>query len=100
MLAQAAEANAILYFDEADALFGKRSQVEDSHDRYANLEVSHVSLRFIGPLDQRAGMIWFFDLGSDLPDLKKELDCVDQAIDFPQDTGEVDDGDRAPEEGR
>ncbi|MDX2032415.1 MAG: ATP-binding protein [Blastocatellia bacterium] len=31
---------AILLFDEADALFGKRSEVKDSHDRYANLEVS------------------------------------------------------------
>jgi len=33
---------AVLLFDEADALFGKRSEVEDSHDRYANLEVSYV----------------------------------------------------------
>jgi SpoVK/Ycf46/Vps4 family AAA+-type ATPase len=31
---------AVLLFDEADALFGKRSEVRDSHDRYANLEVS------------------------------------------------------------
>ena len=31
---------AVLLFDEADALFGKRSEVKDSHDRYANLEVS------------------------------------------------------------
>jgi SpoVK/Ycf46/Vps4 family AAA+-type ATPase len=38
----AEEANAILLFDEADALFGKRSQVRDSHDRYANLEVSYL----------------------------------------------------------
>jgi ATPase family associated with various cellular activities (AAA) len=34
--------NAILFFDEADALFGKRSEVRDSHDRYANLEVSYL----------------------------------------------------------
>src|SRR5262249_30703501 len=34
-------ANAILLFDEADALFGKRSEVHYSHDRYANLEVSY-----------------------------------------------------------
>ena len=33
---------AVLLFDEADALFGKRSKVKDSHDRYANLEVSHL----------------------------------------------------------
>ncbi len=40
---QAAEnANAILFFDEADALFGKRSEVRDSHDRYANIEISYL----------------------------------------------------------
>jgi SpoVK/Ycf46/Vps4 family AAA+-type ATPase len=33
---------AVLLFDEADALFGKRSEVKDSHDRYENLEVSHL----------------------------------------------------------
>jgi ATPase family associated with various cellular activities (AAA) len=33
---------AILLFDEADALFGKRSEVKDSHDRYANIEVSYL----------------------------------------------------------
>lgn len=38
----AADANAILFFDEADALFGKRSEVRDAHDRYANLEVSYL----------------------------------------------------------
>jgi SpoVK/Ycf46/Vps4 family AAA+-type ATPase len=35
-------ANAILFFDEADALFGKRTQVRDAHDRYANLETSYL----------------------------------------------------------
>lgn len=34
--------NEILFFDEADALFGKRSEVRDSHDRYANIEISHL----------------------------------------------------------
>jgi SpoVK/Ycf46/Vps4 family AAA+-type ATPase len=34
--------NAILFFDEADALFGKRSEVRDSHDRYANIEISYL----------------------------------------------------------
>jgi AAA+ superfamily predicted ATPase len=38
----AENSNAILLFDEADALFGKRSEVRDSHDRYANLEVSYL----------------------------------------------------------
>jgi ATPase family associated with various cellular activities (AAA) len=38
----AADTDAILLFDEADALFGRRSEVRDSHDRYANLEVSYL----------------------------------------------------------
>jgi hypothetical protein len=38
----AENANAILFFDEADALFGKRSEVKDSHDRYANIEISYL----------------------------------------------------------
>jgi len=42
-LFRAAEnSNAILFFDEADALFGKRSEVKDSHDRYANIEISYL----------------------------------------------------------
>jgi len=41
----AEEGGAILLFDEADALFGKRSQVKDSHDRYANVEVSYLLQR-------------------------------------------------------
>ncbi len=38
----ARSANAILFFDEADALFGKRSEVRDAHDRYANVEISYL----------------------------------------------------------
>src|SRR4029077_17596647 len=34
--------NAILFFDEADALFGKRSATKDAHDRYANIEVAYL----------------------------------------------------------
>ncbi|HEU0015942.1 MAG TPA: ATP-binding protein, partial [Longimicrobium sp.] len=42
----AAEAGgAVLLFDEADALFGKRSEVKDAHDRYANIEVSYLLQR-------------------------------------------------------
>jgi hypothetical protein len=41
----AEEGGAILLFDEADALFGKRSDVKDSHDRYANIEVSYLLQR-------------------------------------------------------
>jgi len=39
------EGGAVLLFDEADALFGKRSEVKDSHDRYANIEVSYLLQR-------------------------------------------------------
>ncbi len=42
---EAEAGGAILLFDEADALFGKRSEVKDSHDRYANLEVSYLLQR-------------------------------------------------------
>jgi len=41
----AEEGGAILFFDEADALFGKRSEVKDSHDRYANVEISYLLQR-------------------------------------------------------
>jgi ATP-dependent 26S proteasome regulatory subunit len=41
----AESSNAILFFDEADALFGKRSEVRDSHDRYANIEISYLLQR-------------------------------------------------------
>ncbi len=39
---EAETSNAILFFDEADALFGKRTEVSDSHDRYANIETSYL----------------------------------------------------------
>ena len=38
----ATHANAILFFDEADALFGKRSEVKDAHDRYSNIETAYL----------------------------------------------------------
>jgi len=45
IFAEAECSNAILFFDEADALFGKRSEVRDSHDRYANVEISYLLQR-------------------------------------------------------
>jgi hypothetical protein len=45
LFAAAEGANAVLFFDEADALFGKRSEVRDSHDRYANLETAYLLQR-------------------------------------------------------
>lgn len=41
----AEQSNAILFFDEADALFGKRSEVKDAHDRYANIETAYLLQR-------------------------------------------------------
>jgi hypothetical protein len=41
----AEEGGAVLFFDEADALFGKRSEVKDSHDRYANIEINYLLSR-------------------------------------------------------
>ena len=41
----AERSGAILFFDEADALFGKRSEVKDSHDRYANIEINYLLQR-------------------------------------------------------
>lgn len=42
---EAQQSNAILFFDEADALFGKRSEVKDAHDRYANIEINYLLQR-------------------------------------------------------
>ena len=41
----ASAGNLVLFFDEADALFGKRSEVKDARDRYANIEVSYLLQR-------------------------------------------------------
>ncbi len=45
IFAAAEHANAVILFDEADALFGKRSEVHDAHDRYANIEISYLLQR-------------------------------------------------------
>ena len=42
IFAAARQSNAVLFFDEADAIFGKRSEVKDAHDRYANIEVGYL----------------------------------------------------------
>lgn len=39
---EAEQSNSILFFDEADAIFGKRSEVRDSHDRYSNIEINYL----------------------------------------------------------
>jgi SpoVK/Ycf46/Vps4 family AAA+-type ATPase len=48
IFSEAERSNAILFFDEADALFGRRSEVRDSHDRYANIEISYLLQRMEG----------------------------------------------------
>jgi len=53
IFAEATTSNAILFFDEADALFGKRTQVRDAHDRYANVEVSYL----LQKMDEYTGMV-------------------------------------------
>ncbi|MGL4651155.1 MAG: ATP-binding protein, partial [Caldilineaceae bacterium] len=45
LFSEAENSNAILFFDEADAIFGKRSEVKDAHDRYANIETSYLLQR-------------------------------------------------------
>lgn len=55
VLANADPSRSILFFDEADALFGKRSEVKDSHDRYANVESPYLLQR----LESFSGMAIF-----------------------------------------
>ena len=74
----AREANAILFFDEADALFGKRSEVKDAHDRYANIEVGYL----LQKMEEYDGIVIL------ATNLRKNLDDafirrLHVAIDFP-----------------
>lgn len=74
----AREANAILFFDEADALFGKRSEVKDAHDRYANIEVGYL----LQKMEEYDGVVIL------ATNLRKNLDDafvrrLHIAIDFP-----------------
>jgi SpoVK/Ycf46/Vps4 family AAA+-type ATPase len=50
---QSAASNCILFFDEADSLFGKRTEVKDAHDRYANIEVNYL----LAQMDRYQGLI-------------------------------------------
>lgn len=50
---EAETSNCILFFDEADAIFGKRSEVKDSHDRYANIEISFL----LQKMDEHEGIV-------------------------------------------
>lgn len=53
VLHEAATAGVVLLFDEADGLFGKRGEVTDAHDRYANLEIDHLLQR----VEQHTGVV-------------------------------------------
>lgn len=53
IFAEAEASNVILFFDEADAIFGKRSEVRDAHDRYANIEVSYL----LQKMEEHQGMV-------------------------------------------
>ncbi|HEX8140081.1 MAG TPA: AAA family ATPase [Pyrinomonadaceae bacterium] len=50
---EADQSNAILFFDEADAIFGKRSEIKDSHDRYANIEINYL----LQKMEEYEGMV-------------------------------------------
>ncbi len=71
--------NMVLFFDEADALFGKRSEVSDAHDRYANIEVAYLLQR----LEHYDGFVIL------ATNLRKNIDPaflrrVDVALEFEQ----------------
>jgi len=53
IFAEGERSNAILFFDEADALFGKRTEVKDAHDRYANIETSYL----LQKMEEYEGMV-------------------------------------------
>ena len=72
-----AAGNLVLFFDEADALFGKRSEVADAHDRYANIEVAYLLQR----LERYDGFVVL------ATNLRKNIDSafirrIDVALDF------------------
>jgi SpoVK/Ycf46/Vps4 family AAA+-type ATPase len=78
LFAAAHDANAIVLFDEADALFGKRSEVRDAHDRYANIEVAYLLQR----MEEHPGaVVLATNLRSNMDDaFLRRLDIV---MDFP-----------------
>jgi SpoVK/Ycf46/Vps4 family AAA+-type ATPase len=72
------DSDAILFFDEADALFGKRSEVKDAHDRYANIETAYLLQR----IEEYSGLVILAS------NLKKNMDeaflrRLHFAVDFP-----------------
>jgi SpoVK/Ycf46/Vps4 family AAA+-type ATPase len=81
---EAAGVNAVLLFDEADAVFGKRSEVRDAHDRYANIESAYL-LQRMETFDGLA--ILSTNLRANIDDaFTRRLDCI---IDFPSPTPDL-----------
>jgi SpoVK/Ycf46/Vps4 family AAA+-type ATPase len=79
IFAEAESVNGVLLFDEADALFGKRSDVSDAHDRYANVEVAYLLQRM--ELFEGAAIL-ATNLRSNLDEaFARRLDAL---IDFPE----------------
>ncbi len=79
VFAEAETINGVLLFDEADALFGKRSEVNDAHDRYANVEIAYLLQR----------MEMFEGIAILATNLRSNLDeafarRLDTLIDFPE----------------
>lgn len=84
IFAEAGGVNAVLFFDEADAIFGKRSDVKDAHDRYANIESAYL-LQRLETFDGLA--ILATNLRANIDDaFTRRLDAI---IDFPEPTEEL-----------
>ena len=77
LFARAEASGAILIFDEADALFGKRSDVKDSHNRYANIEIDYLMQR----IRQHDGLVVF--VSKPRPALSMSLRRRISVYDFP-----------------
>ena len=79
IFAAASAHNAVLFFDEADAMFGKRSEVKDAHDRYANIEVAYL----LQKLEEHSGVVMLAS------NLKRNIDeafsrRMHYVVDFPK----------------
>jgi ATPase family associated with various cellular activities (AAA) len=75
---EAEQSQSLLFFDEADSLFGKRTEVKDAHDRYANIEVNYLLQR----VEQHEGIVVL------ATNLQRNLDDaflrrIKEAVDFP-----------------
>jgi SpoVK/Ycf46/Vps4 family AAA+-type ATPase len=83
VFAAAQGANAVLFFDEADAVFGRRSDVSDSHDRYANLQTAYLLQR----IEQHDGpVVLATNMRGNIDDAF--LRRMDAVIEFPFPTAE------------